>query len=112
MVERRTHPRYETVFKVRFRDEEAFLEEYGKNISKGGMFIKTKKLKDPGTIVHVAITLPLTGEVAEADARVVHVVDEEVARSCGIPSGMGVEFLDPEPEFDEKIARCLEALEK
>lgn len=110
MSDRRKHPRYEVTFRVKFKDAEAFLEEYGKNISKGGIFIKTSNLKEIGSLVRTIIELPETGEEIETDGRVVYLIDERIAREKNLTPGMGIQFLETGEEFKEKIERCLNKL--
>lgn len=110
MSDRREHIRYEATFRVRFRDEESFVEEYTKNLSTGGMFIHTKKLKDLGSIVKIIMELPSTGEEVEVDGRVVHIIDEEEAKERGLEPGLGIQFINISKEFEEKLSKCFQSL--
>jgi type IV pilus assembly protein PilZ len=56
--EKRAFPRIDAKIKVIFKNMGEFVEEYTKNISKGGMFLKTDKLLDPNAQIELMLTFP------------------------------------------------------
>jgi Tfp pilus assembly protein PilZ len=62
-----------------------------RNVSVGGLFIATDAACDPASRLTVRLTLP-AGRSAAVDARVVHVLPVDRARSFGLTAGIGVQF--------------------
>lgn len=56
--EKRQHPRIDAKIKVSFKTMGDFIEEYTKNISKGGIFLKTDKLLDPNAQIELQLMFP------------------------------------------------------
>jgi type IV pilus assembly protein PilZ len=85
--------RVEMKVEVEYKDFSQFYREYTKNISRGGLFIKTDNMLKPQTVIEVVLKLPdhppchLVGEV-------VHNLDPETARQNGWDPGIGIHFLD------------------
>jgi uncharacterized protein (TIGR02266 family) len=92
--ERRSSPRVEASFRVRYRTLDDFVVAYTSNISQGGMFVLTDEPLDVGAVVRVDLELPDAegddeeGPVVPCVARVAYVKDD--AGSCG----MGLELVD------------------
>jgi|GEM_PF-756197 len=100
---RRTFPRYNARFAVRFASVQDFVLEYAANISAGGVFVQTEAPPDLETVVRVAMELPGGGLPVEAKAVVVHRVTVAEARAAGTVPGVGVQFVDSDDTFRERI---------
>src|SRR5688500_2316085 len=95
---------------VAYRTVDGFITDWAVNISRGGIFINTRKPLSVGTTVRLIISLPdaafpfdLTGRVAR--------VNEFDNPSNQVP-GMGIEFLDVDDEKRVRIERFVERLRK
>jgi uncharacterized protein (TIGR02266 family) len=88
---RRKNLRVKAKLKVRFKDVPAFISEYTHNISKGGLFVRTPKPCEQGSMVQIVIVLPETGQEVPALGEVIHVVTPEQATEAQ-PAGMGIEL--------------------
>lgn len=90
--DRRSYPRTEASFRVRYRTLDDFVVAYASNISQGGMFVLTDDPLPCGAIVRVDLELPDAdgedeeGPVVPCVARVAY-IDEEA-------NGMGLELVD------------------
>ncbi len=98
---RRNSVRIKTKLKVRFKDASAFISEYTHNISKGGIFVRTKKPCERGSAVQVTLVMPETDKEVVATGEVIHVVRPEQATEQQ-PAGMGVELKELSEE-DRKL---------
>ena len=98
-AERRKYPRVPLSLLIQYRFDtlEDFLSEYSTNISIGGMFIRTEKPKDEGTLVYLQFYLRDGAKLIEGLGRVVRVNPAEPAGDQSA-SGMGIEFVN----FDEE----------
>ncbi len=96
---------------VAYRTVDGFITDWAVNISKGGIFINTRKPLPVGTTVRLIISLPddtafpfdLTGRVAR--------VNEFDNPSNQVP-GMGIEFVDVDDDKRARIERFVERLRK
>ena len=96
-AERRRFPRtpLSLLVQYRFNSFEDFLAEYSVNISPGGMFIRTDKPLEEGSMVYLQFSLKDGSRLIEGMGKVVRVNPPGVKdRVCG----MGVEFVS----FDEE----------
>lgn len=98
-VERRKYPRVPLSLLIQYRFDtlEDFLSEYSTNISIGGMFIRTDKPKDEGTLVYLQFYLRDGAKLIEGLGRVVRVNPSD-APDDQAAVGMGIEFVN----FDEE----------
>jgi len=73
---------------------------YGKNISRGGMFIATVNPREPGTRFRLEIPLPAPVlKVVQCECEVVW--HRQFSKGSTLEPGMGLKFLDlPEDEAD------------
>jgi len=81
------------VRKVRLEEDRKVFFGYGKNLSRGGIFIATVNPLEPGTRVTVELPLPppLTGEVL---CRCEVVWNRPFRAASPLEPGMGLRFLD------------------
>ena len=109
---RRTFPRYNARFAVRFATVQEFVLEYAANISAGGVFVTTNDPPPMETVVRVMMELPGGGPAVEAKAVVVHRVTPEQAKERNTPAGVGVQFVDADDRFRERMDRAIESILK
>ena len=88
---RRENVRVKARLKVRFKNTMAFISEYTHNISKGGLFIKTKKPCKLTETVEVVLILPDSGKEVTCLGEVIHAVSAAEAGEDN-PSGMGLQL--------------------
>ena len=109
---RRAFPRYNARFAVRFTDVQDFVLEYAANISAGGVFVQTDNPPPLKTVVQVEMELPGGAGAVPARGMVVHRVTRQEAEEKGTMAGMGVQFMDADDQFrqrmDDAIAHLLE----
>ena len=72
--ERRQYPRISAQVEVAFPTSEAYVTEYTKNISKGGIFVKTSNLPDPNAVVELKLKFPGINEPLSILARVARTI--------------------------------------
>ena len=108
--DRRKHPRSSIRLKVKFPDLTTLLENYAKDISRGGIFIPTTDPKPVGVIITLTLIHPENQEEIEIQGEVVRVVSEKEAREQKekklIP-GMGIQFINVEPEQQQALESFL-----
>jgi type IV pilus assembly protein PilZ len=94
MADARAHPRAPIELKVRYQRMNAFLADYTRDISKGGIFIKTSEPLEVGTEFEFEVSLPKREEPIRLRGRVQWVPSDG--------SGMGIQFLWK--DYDERLA--------
>lgn len=109
---RRAFPRHTARFAVRFATVQDFVLEYAANISAGGVFVQTDAPPPLKTIVRVEMELPGAGETVPARCLVVHRVTTEEAKARGTIAGMGVQFMDADDKFRERIDGAIDHILK
>ncbi|RJS17598.1 TIGR02266 family protein [Corallococcus sp. H22C18031201] len=82
------------VVKLPFATPEEFLAKYGGNITRGGIYLRAKAVKPPGTPVTLDLRLASGERIVYASA-VVHFVTGQQGQ--GIP-GMGLRFVQLDPQ--------------
>src|SRR5262245_51447349 len=82
-----------TTLKIKFKSVsiEDFIERYSVDVSRGGIFIRTKKPLDVGTPLKFEFQLQDGTTIMNGDGTVAWARGEEVARPSAAP-GMGVRF--------------------
>lgn len=106
--EQRKHPRHDAVIPVCFRDAEEFLLEYTKNISEGGLFIKTSTLPEKGEVLRLSLELPETRTAIPVRAKVAFVLNPGKE---GRDYGIGVRFEEMDPAAKRVLESFVELLE-
>ncbi len=87
--------------KLPFGTPEEFLARYGANLTKGGIYLRSKTVKPPGTQVTLDLRLSTGSRVIHASAVVVFVTGQS---GSGV-SGMGLKFVS----VDEATQRFLDS---
>lgn len=109
---RRAFPRHAARFAVRFATVQDFVLEYAANISAGGVFVHTEAPPPLKTVVRVEMELPGSAEVCPARGMVVHRVTPQEAEARGSIPGVGVQFLDADDRFRERIDAAIDHILK
>lgn len=107
-IERRKHVRVDARIKVTFRSLEELTHEYTRNISTGGIFLKTDRLLDPNAEINLDIFFPdglghfqVRGKVT----RLMTLSHPEVPSK--LLYGVGVKFHDPPLEMVRTIEKIV-----
>ncbi len=109
---RRAFPRHGAHFAVRFATVEDFVLEYAANISAGGVFVHTEDPPPLKTVVRVEMELPGGGGMVPARGVVVHRLTPEDAKAKNTLPGMGVQFVDSDDQFRERIDAAIDIILK
>jgi uncharacterized protein (TIGR02266 family) len=105
--ERRVDPRAPAELEVHYRSAQEFLSAYTLNVSGGGVYIMTKEPLPLNQVVHLRFTLPGVARVFNLQGLVVW-TNPHPSRSS-FPSGMGIKFMDLDPEGKKLIAGFVKA---
>ena len=110
MTERRQAPRSTTppataVVRVKFQNKRQLKQTWIKDISKGGIFLRTQTPLEPYEKVTVVLELP-DGEEIELTGTVVHATPPKEPGDGN--AGMGVQFLDLTPEKRKRVDSFLQ----
>ena len=110
----RKHPRYSTTIKVTFKSQEQFVQEYTKDISKGGIFVATEKLLPLNSKVDLLLSLPDFPRGIGIVGEVVHVVGPEQGKQPGGSrvAGMGIQFLEFKGDGQKALEGYFKSLDK
>jgi uncharacterized protein (TIGR02266 family) len=106
--ERRRYPRIEARIKVSFSTVEELIQEYTRNISTGGIFLKTDRLLDPNAVINLTIEFPEGLGVFTVHGRVVRLMVLSHPTEPGKQLfGAGIRFVDAPPGMIEVIGRLV-----
>ena len=93
--ERRGSDRLNAQIEVSFPTPEAYVVEYSKNISKGGIFVKTAKLPDANAVVELKLRFPGSDETVSILAKVARTVSVSDPNKTGAHLyGVGFYFIE------------------
>jgi len=103
----REHARAPIELKVDYKKLNSFFADYTKNISKGGTFIKTRKVLPVGTRFLFRLTVPGRPVPFELNGDVMHATPQ------GDAPGMGIRFVWGDEleriEFERVVEQLMEA---
>ena len=109
--EKRKYPRIEAKIKVVFPTLEDLKMEYTRNISAGGIFLKTNRQLDSNAEIDLVLHLPNTDQELHIKGRVVRVMSMSDPKEPGKHLfGVGIRFMKVEPEVQSAIEKELEKL--
>ncbi len=93
--------------KLRYRDVDTFIDRFATNIGTGGMFIASRAPKPTGTKLKFALMLADESSLVAGTGvvRWVRAYDPDQPRR---PHGMGIEFLELEPQSQSIIDRVVQ----
>ena len=105
-ADQRETPRAPIELKVDYKKLNSFFADYTKNISKGGTFIKTRKVLPIGTRFLFRLTVPGRSGPFEINGDVMHATGE------GDEPGMGIRFVWADEleriEFERVVEQLME----
>ena len=107
MGDQRKDPRADVDVEVHYRTAQEFLSAYSRNISGGGIFIKTPHPLPLNQTIRLRFTLP--GITHRFESAGIVVWSNPVSGGSFLPSGMGIKFLDLDPESRRLIAEFVKA---
>src|ERR1041385_8195996 len=81
---------------VAYRTVDGFITDWAVNISRGGIFINTRKPHPVGTVVRLILSLPDAAFPFDLTGRVIRVSEYDNPQNQ-VP-GMGIEFMDVDEE--------------
>lgn len=93
---------------VAYRTVDGFITDWAVNISRGGIFINTRKPLSVGTTVRLIISLPDTQFPFDLTGRVMRV--NEFDNPANQVPGMGIEFVDVDEDKKSRIERFVARL--
>jgi len=96
----------QTRVQFKFDRFSGFISEYSANISPGGMFLRTRTPRPPGTVLDLEFRLGDGFELIKGRGEVIWVRDEDEGASR--PAGMGIRFLDLSQGSKELIYRIVD----
>lgn len=109
MRERRGDPRVEVDVEVHYRTAHEFLSAYTRNISGGGIFVRTPHPLGLNQTVRVRFTLPGITHKFECNGIVVW-ANTPSSRSA-LPAGMGIKLEDLDQESQNLLSEYVRASE-
>ncbi len=104
--ERREQPRADVEVEVRYRTIEDFTAAYSRNISGGGLFIRTSQPQPLNQKVQLRFSLPDVDRRFEIAGMVVW---SNSSPRSSFPVGMGIKFLEVAPEDVQLIGEFVKA---
>jgi len=107
--ERRKAPRAPIELKVEYKRVNIFIADYTKNISKGGIFIKTEKPFEEGTEFIFFLHIPGLKDPLRLKGKVQWILRKEEAKEGETP-GMGIKFIYENEDEKRKIESTVEKL--
>lgn len=104
----RTDKRCDVSLKVTYQSFDKFITDYTKNVSSGGMFVKTKTPHEKGSKTDLFLHVPGMDEPLKIIAEVVHV---NLKEPLGDDSGIGVKFIDLDESSRQKLVEFIKSRE-
>jgi uncharacterized protein (TIGR02266 family) len=98
--EQRTAKRCPVALKVSYKSYDNFIDEYTKNVSRRGMFIKTRRPHQTHDVVDLFLHVPGLTEPVHIGGEILHV---NMLSASDEDAGIGVKFID----IDEKSRQAL-----
>jgi uncharacterized protein (TIGR02266 family) len=94
--------------RVSFKSESDFFRAYISNLPKGGLFVKMGKVLPVDTLLNVRFSLPNSDHVIHTTGKVVWTRSKDKS-SDKIPPGMGIQFMDIDPEDEKLLKKYIES---
>ncbi len=105
---KRRAPRLNNAIPVAYKSVGSFLSDWATNISRGGLFINTRKPLPVGTAVRILIQLPGASFPCELAGRVTRMA--EFDNPANTVPGMGIEFTGLDESKKQEIDAFVERL--
>jgi len=93
--------------RLRYPDLETFVEKFAPNVTRGGIFLASRSPRPVGQVLHFEVLLRQGGPVLSGSGRVTWVKEFNPAEPHR-PYGMGVQFLEVDPEARPVLERLLQ----
>jgi len=106
--EQRVDKRCPVTLKVSYQTYDRFIVEYTKNVSKGGMFIKTKRPHQIYDIVDLYLHVPGLADPVHIRGEIVHV---NIINVGDDDAGVGVKFIDIDDMSREALISFIKSQE-
>jgi uncharacterized protein (TIGR02266 family) len=90
--------------KLKYPDVQSFIERYSSNISRGGIFVQTRRPRPIGTVLRFEFLLSDQTRLIRGEGRVAWVRERDEG---GEPAGMGVKYTRLDRQSRELIERAL-----
>jgi uncharacterized protein (TIGR02266 family) len=109
MVDLRKDKRAPASLKVKYKSAtvDEFVEQFGSDVSRGGIFIKTKKPIETGALLKLELQLNDASPVIHGIGRVCF--RRETSTDPNLPAGMGIKFIKLDPESRTIVERIVHA---
>lgn len=109
MADTRKDKRTPVSLKVRFKSAtvDEFIEQYSRDLSRGGIFIKSKQPMPVGTLLKFEMQLKDESPLIHGVGRVVWKREAGEGSNTEAPSGMGIKFIRMEPECRALVERIV-----
>jgi len=107
---RRQHARARVEIEVEYFLLDKFISDYTRNISQGGLFIRSERLLERGTELSFKLNVPRLDEPLEVKGRVAWVRTAEQAEREAKEPGMGVQFVYDSDEDRQLVERTVRDL--
>ena len=102
--ERRKYPRVEARVRVKFQTVGELIEEYTRNISAGGIFLKTDRLLDPNATIDLTMEFPEGLGTFQVKGKVVRLISvSDPGQAATQIHGAGIRFVRPDPKMTQTI---------
>lgn len=103
---KRQEERASAKIKISFKKESDFFRAYISNLAGGGLFIKTAKNVPVDTLLNLEFNLPDSNQVIRTKGRVAWTRSKDKS-SEKKPPGMGIQFIDMNPENKKLLQDCI-----
>lgn len=108
VTDKRAERRCPVALRVSYKTFNEFIDEYTKNVSRRGMFIKTKRLHERGEIAELLLHVPELPDPVRIRGEIVHVeLNAPREEDCGV----GVKFIDIDDQSREALISFIKARE-
>src|SRR5262245_51677492 len=109
MVDQRKDKRAPASLKVKYKSAtvDQFIEQFGSDVSRGGIFIKTKKPLETGALLKLELQLNDASPVIHAIGRVCF--RRETPTEPNLPAGIGIKFIKLDPGSRTIVGRIVNA---
>jgi len=98
--------------RIGYEQMNTFFADYTKNISRGGMFIKTPRPLEVGSRCQFSLSLPALSDPVALEGEVAWVLSAEEAGPRGEEPGMGIRFVFEDEavrrDFEKLVERMME----
>jgi uncharacterized protein (TIGR02266 family) len=105
----RLEPQVTGTMRISFKKESDFYKSYIGNLAKGGLFVKTNKILPVNTLLNLELTLPKAERAVHTTGKVIWNRAENIS-SEKMPPGMGIQFIDIDPEDERLLKNYMERL--